>query len=493
MTTPSRPGPRSGPGPSSDPGSTATDIGRTLPATPADVAALVARPGAGNTADASSSPLLHRRLAHFRLEKPVGKGGMGEVWLATDLALDRPVAIKLLSRELSSDPSLRERFYREARAQARIQHANVGHIYFIGEEDGQLFFAMEFIVGQSLAERLAEGGKLPVSEAIELCRQAALGLREAHRHGFTHRDVKPSNLMLDRHGTVKIVDFGLVKQEQAENVALTLESGGGAMGTPLYMAPEQAKSGIVDFRTDIYALGATLHHLVAGTPPFGGDNPLQVVSKHLSEPRPHVPAVRKQNVLIDPMLDRMMAKDPGARFASYDDLLIALEQAAPSARRAGGFFVRASALALDMVFVLIALTPLAAVLPDPWGVIALNVALAIYPIAATARFGRTLGKWLLEIEVVPEGRHGRVSWRASTLRWAAQWGPLFAGALAVSVMFERWGGELETPAKIIPLAAAIALMVLPIVFGAIASVFRSDRRAWWDRVAGTRVRYRPRA
>src|SRR5258705_10582279 len=146
MTTPGRPGAAG-----SDPGPPATEIGRPRPAPPAGIAA--------NQGGAAA--LANRRLAHFRLEKPLGKGGMGEVGMASDMALDRPVAIKLLSRDLSADPSLRERFYREARAQARIQHPNVGHIYYIGEEEGQLFFAMELIDGESLAERLVGSGRLP--------------------------------------------------------------------------------------------------------------------------------------------------------------------------------------------------------------------------------------------------------------------------------------------------------------------------------------------
>jgi uncharacterized RDD family membrane protein YckC len=473
MTTPARPGAAG-----SDPGTTATEIGRTLPATPAGIAARESGAGA----------LANRRLAHFRLEKPLGKGGMGEVWLATDVALDRPVAIKLLSRDLSADPSLRERFYREARAQARIQHPNVGHIYYIGEEEGQIFFAMELIDGESLAERLQNIGKLPANEALELCRQAALGLREAHRHGFTHRDVKPSNLMIDRHGAVKLVDFGLVKQQREENVALTLENGGGVMGTPLYMAPEQARSGQVDFRTDIYALGATLHHLVTGAPPFEGKTAMQVISSQLSDPRPHVPLVRKQNPALDPLLDRMMAKDPLERFASYDDLVVAIEQAAPRTRPAG-FFVRTAALVLDLFIVMVVLGLISSNLADPWGDLVFRFGLIAYGIVPVGRFGRSLGKLLMEIEIVPEGRTGRTGWRAAIFRFVAQWGPFFVGLGVLEYLLDFWRETYRSFTEIAVLSLVISVMVLPLLVGAIASVFMSDRRAYWDHVAGTRVRY----
>jgi uncharacterized RDD family membrane protein YckC len=463
----------------SDPGTTATEIGRTLPATSTP------------TASSADAALVGRRMAHFRLEQPLGKGGMGEVWKATDLALDRPVAIKLLSRELSADPSLRERFYREARAQARIQHPNVGHIYYIGEEDGQLFFAMELIEGESLAERLARADQLPAEEALGLCRQAALGLREAHRHGFTHRDVKPSNLMLDRHGAVKLVDFGLVKQQREENVALTLENGGGVMGTPLYMAPEQARSGTVDFRTDIYALGATLHHLITGAPPFEGKTAMQVVSRHLSDPRPHVPMVRKQNPALDPLLDRMMAKDPEARFASYDDLVVAIDQAAPALMRPAGFFVRGSAVMLDLILAFVVLLPLANLIGEPWTNLLFWYAVIAYLMGTTVRFGRSAGKWLMEIEIVPEGQTGRPGWRSAALRFIAQWGSFIAGVSLLEVI-NLWRKEFRTPGEIAVLVAVLALMLGPILVGGIASVFRSDKRSYWDRVARTRVSYRTR-
>src|SRR5215470_10059092 len=181
-----------------------------------------------------------KHFAHFRVERELGRGGMGEVYLATDLALDRPVALKLLPRDVAKDAQSRARFIREARAQAKISHPHVCHIYFIGEQDEQLFFAMEYVDGENLQQRLDRDGKLGVAEAIEICREAAEGLREAHRHGFTHRDIKPSNLLVDRNGVVKLVDFGLVKSAAVHDVGET-ERGAESIivGTPLYIAPEQ--------------------------------------------------------------------------------------------------------------------------------------------------------------------------------------------------------------------------------------------------------------
>src|SRR5437763_1808220 len=158
---------------SAPPGATATAPPGTPPAGP---------PGPGLAEG--------QQLGHFRIEKPLGAGGMGEVYLATDLALDRPVAIKVLPAALARDPARRDRMIREARAQARVSHPNVGHIYFIGEELGRLYFAMEFVAGETVADRIARG-PLTAEDALAIVRPAALGLREAQRSGITHRDVKP--------------------------------------------------------------------------------------------------------------------------------------------------------------------------------------------------------------------------------------------------------------------------------------------------------------
>jgi uncharacterized RDD family membrane protein YckC len=295
--------------------------------------------------------------------------------------------------------------------------------------------------------------------------------------------------MVDNHGVVKVLDFGIA----AGGTGAAADSSGPIAqttlaGTPLYMAPEQARSSQVDFRTDIYALGATLHHLVTGAPPFEGRSSLEVVSRHLSDPRPHVPVVRKQNPALDPLLDRMMAKDPEQRFASYDDLVVAIEQAAPIARPAG-FFVRTAALVIDLFLVSMVLGLIGSNLADPWADLVVPFGLSAYAIVCMGRFGKSLGKLLMEIEIVPEGRQGRPGWRAALLRFVAQWGPLLVGSGVLGYLLDFWREEYRSLAEVAVLALVISFMALPLLGGAIASVFRNDRRAYWDRVAGTRVRY----
>src|SRR5262249_19007875 len=320
---------------------------------------------AGITADAGSAAhtlaevkrpqptkgVVGKHFAHFRVERELGRGGMGEVYLATDLALDRPVALKLLPREVAKDAQSRPRFIREAGARAGTSPPPICHIYFIGEQDEQLFFAMEYADGETLQQRLDRDGKLAVAEAIEICREAAEGLREAHRHGFTHRDIKPSDLLVVRNGVVKLVDFGLVKSAAVHDVGET-ERGAESIivGTPLYIAPEQARGDPVDFRADIYALGVTLHHLVAGKPPFTGESALALVSRHLTDPRPRVDAARRDN-LLDGLLDRMTAKRRENRFASRRDPGDALAGLAPDRTSPAGMLTRAMAAGLDLLIV----------------------------------------------------------------------------------------------------------------------------------------------
>src|SRR5262245_53738666 len=308
----------------------------------AESARTATAPRSGPATHPGSELAAGQQLGHFRIDKPLGAGGMGEVYLATDLALDRPVAIKVLPSAVARDPARRDRLIREARAQARITHPNVGHIYFIGEEAGRLYFAMEYVAGETLAARVA-AGPLPVDDALSVVRSAALGLREAQRHGITHRDIKPSNLMVDGHGMVKVLDFGLAAGSlEAGAVASGPVAQTSFAGTPLYMAPEQARGEPVDFRADVYALGATLLHLVAGRPPFEADDISVLLSKHASAERPALPrrsgTPRTAIAAIDALCSRMMAPSPADRFASYDDVIRAIELVSVEHARPAGLW-----------------------------------------------------------------------------------------------------------------------------------------------------------
>ncbi len=437
--------------------------------------------------------LTGQNLAHFRLDALIGKGGMGEVYRATDLSLDRVVAIKVLPPAVAQDPRLRARFFREARAQARIQHPNVCHIYYIGEEQGLVFFAMEHIDGESVAQRLARG-PLPVDDALEIARMAALGLREANRHGFTHRDVKPSNLMLGTDGAVKLVDFGLVTEGTTAREGAVPATGAvdktAVVGTPLYMAPEQARGDAVDSRADVYALGATLHHMVAGAPPFTGDTPMDLVSRHLTEARPRIVARRRRRgpAPVDVLCDRMMAKQPDDRFADYDELVIALEDASPARTRAAGFWVRAFAATIDLLLVRLAVVPIELV--APFDITPLyGLVFFLYCVIGHGRFGRTVGKATLEIEVVRVGRRGPPGFGVAALRFGAEWGLLYTAFAAAYLVSYVAGGDSMIANVFGVIAVAIMLILYPLE-GALSAWMTADKRTFWDRATGTRVCYR---
>jgi uncharacterized RDD family membrane protein YckC len=438
--------------------------------------------------DESPDPIVGQRLAHFVVERRLGAGGMAKVYLATDLALDRSVALKVLTRDIAARADLRERFYREARAQARIQHPNVAHIYYIGEQDGLVFFAMEYIEGETVQQLLDRLGRVPPDRALDICRMAALGLREGQRYGFTHRDVKPSNLMIDRHGVVKVLDFGLVKETAGRGAAqpeLTEERT--LLGTPLYVAPEQARGDAVDFRADIYALGVTLHHLVAGQPPFAGPNAMAIISQHLADQRPRLQLPGRDRRLgagLNQLCDRMMAKQPESRFPCYDDLIVALERLSTLHTRPAGFWVRMFAVLFDGLILTILLVPFGMVVGDLTGNM-LALAVLPYSILLTARYGKTLGKRVLEIEVTPADQTGPVGLRRSAVRFLVQQGPsymLFGGAEVI--LLSGADGYLRL-ASIVMVVLAVAV---PVLFG-LATIMSPGKRALWDRLAGTQVRY----
>jgi eukaryotic-like serine/threonine-protein kinase len=200
----------------------------------------------------------------YRLERPLGHGGMASVYLARDTELDRPVALKLLAESLGSDESVQQRFVREARLAARLSHPNVVSVFDAGDDGGRPYIVMEYVDGQNLAELLARRGSIPPDEARGLALQAAQGLAHAHAAGLVHRDVKPQNLILRGDGTLKIADFGIARA--AEATALTQT--GTVLGTAAYLSPEQALGEEVTPATDVYSLGAVLYELLTGRPPF---------------------------------------------------------------------------------------------------------------------------------------------------------------------------------------------------------------------------------
>jgi hypothetical protein len=275
---------------------------------------------------------------------------MGTVYLARQLSLDRPVALKVMSRRWADDPVFVARFTREAYAAALLNHPNVVQIFDIGAADGVRYFSMELVPGRSLAELLRAVGKVDAETAVGYVLQAARGLRHAHDRGIVHRDVKPDNILLDDQGMVKVADLGLVKTRNPEPGTRKPEhepgeavSGSGfrvpgsgigltghkmALGTPAYMAPEQCRdAATVDHRADVYSLGCTLYALVTGQPPFAGATPVEVMTQHayapLTPPERLVSRVPRE---LSAVIQRMMAKDPGERFPGMGEVVRTLEQ-----------------------------------------------------------------------------------------------------------------------------------------------------------------------
>jgi hypothetical protein len=279
-------------------------------------------------------------LGGYQVLKRLGEGGMGTVYLARQISLDRNVALKTMKPQWADIPRFLARFTREAYAAAQLVHHNIVQIYDIGEDKGTPFFSMEFVKGSNLGDLLKDKGKLDVEEAIGYILQAARGLKFAHDQGMVHRDIKPDNLMLNDQGIVKVADLGLVKTPEAAAAEDAAEEGaeggsgdvevtavGVAMGTPAYMAPEQGTNAAgVDHRADIYSLGCTLYILLTGRPPFQGKTAMEVITKHQSEPivRPEV-LVKRVPKRVSDILLKMLAKKPQERYADLDAVIRDLE------------------------------------------------------------------------------------------------------------------------------------------------------------------------
>lgn len=265
--------------------------------------------------------MIGRVVAHYRIVGPLGGGGMGVVYKAQDLSLERIVALKFLPPELTRDPDAKTRFLQEARAASALDHPNICTIHEVGETDeGHLYLAMACYDGETLKQRL-QRGRLPIDEALETSQQVARGLVKAHRHGIVHRDIKPANLMITTDEIVKILDFGIAKLAGAAG----LTRAGSSLGTPGYMSPEQARGEEVDPRTDVWSLGAVLYEMVTGRRPFRGEHEQTVLySLFNDEPEPVQQLRPDAPPELARIIGRMLAKDPEQRYptaaAAFADL-----------------------------------------------------------------------------------------------------------------------------------------------------------------------------
>ncbi|HEB64513.1 MAG TPA: serine/threonine protein kinase, partial [Chloroflexi bacterium] len=274
--------------------------------------------------------MIGQTLGNYRIVEQIGLGGMATVYKAYDPVMDRYVAIKVLPQQFSDDPQFRQRFQREARAIARLEHLHILPVFAYGEEGRTAYIVMRYLEAGTLTDRIAEG-PLPFDEASRILGQLAGALDHAHGHGVLHRDVKPSNVLLDAAGNVYLMDFGIAKMVEA-TIDLTGEM---MLGTPAYMSPEQCKGEPVTAASDIYSLGIVLYEMVTGRRPFHAETPIAVILQQLNDPlppprelRPDLPP-QAENVIF-----KALAKDPESRYRSAGELAAAFARAVAEAEAA---------------------------------------------------------------------------------------------------------------------------------------------------------------
>ena len=264
-------------------------------------------------------------IAGYRIESLLARGGMGEVYLATQSFPERKVALKLLPHDLAIDAAFRERFIRESNAAASVEHPNIVPVYGAGEASGELYIAMRYVDGEDLRALLDREGPIAPERAVRICSQIADALEEAHEHGLVHRDVKPGNILVSKGDRAYLTDFGLIRRSKLET---DLTKTGQFMGTVDYIAPEQIKGDEVDGRADVYSLGCVLYECLVGEPPFRKDTEVASLYAHLEDPPPR-PSMRNPAVptALDGIVLKAIAKRPTDRFATGSDLAAALRAA----------------------------------------------------------------------------------------------------------------------------------------------------------------------
>jgi serine/threonine-protein kinase len=266
-----------------------------------------------------------QQIPGYQIQGKLGAGAMATVFKARQLSLDRIVAVKVLPKRLSENPEYVDLFYKEGKAAAKLNHPNIVQAIDVGEASGYHYFVMEYVEGHRLYDEMPPGKVFSEADALRIIIQVARALEHAHSQGFIHRDVKPKNIMMTRDGTAKLADMGLARAV-ADTDSAQAEAGR-AFGTPYYISPEQIRGEVdIDFRADIYSLGATFYHMVTGRVPFDGPTPVAVMQKHLREPL--IPPDHINTNLsagVGEVIEVMMAKDRNRRYSSTKDLLMDLE------------------------------------------------------------------------------------------------------------------------------------------------------------------------
>jgi predicted Ser/Thr protein kinase len=305
----------------------------------------------------SSGSLIGTRLGDYQVMRKLGRGGMADVYAARHLSLGRDVALKVLRSDLARDKDYIERFRREARAAATLNHPNIVQVFDVGNVDSLHYIAQELIDGQNLREVLDRDGAISLDDSVEVLVGVASALEVASEAGITHRDIKPENIMRSSRGVIKVADFGLARLgADAGATQANLTQAGLTLGTPRYMSPEQVQGQAVDVRSDLYSLGVSMYHLLAGRPPFEADDPLALALMHLQEtPKPLDRVRNKKDSSGSPdlpewlvaVVSRLINKLPQDRFQSPSELLDAIRNEA-STSNIGGFGVGTAAATIRL-------------------------------------------------------------------------------------------------------------------------------------------------